>query len=134
ATCTPATATPRLTKSRLPSSSPRAVNAFPMTTAVVLCTVLLAYLVGSIPFGYLVARSRGVDILKQGSGNIGATNVGRVLGRRFGVLIFLLDAAKGGLPVLLAGFVPEPPELPPNTLRVAAGAMSFLGPLFPIYL
>src|SRR5712692_3818594 len=52
---------------------------------------VVAYLVGSVPFGYLVARGRGVDILKAGSGNIGATNVGRVLGRGWGVLVFVLD-------------------------------------------
>src|SRR4029077_18049070 len=58
-----------------------------MTPALVIAvTLLVAYLVGAIPFGYLVARWRGVDILHQGSGNIGATNVGRVLGRRFGIL------------------------------------------------
>src|SRR6202007_900043 len=64
---------------------------------------LLAYLVGGVRFGYLVARWRGVDILHQGSGNIGATNVGRVLGRRFGILVFLLDSAKGAGPVLFLG-------------------------------
>ncbi|HEV3083999.1 MAG TPA: glycerol-3-phosphate acyltransferase, partial [Gemmataceae bacterium] len=52
---------------------------------------LIAYLIGAVPFGYLIARWRGVDILKQGSGNIGATNVGRVLGKRFGLLVFVLD-------------------------------------------
>src|SRR3989442_72158 len=61
-------------------------------------TLLASYLIGAIPFGYLVARWRGVDILRQGSGNIGATNIGRVLGRRFGILVFLLDFAKGALP------------------------------------
>jgi acyl-phosphate glycerol 3-phosphate acyltransferase len=96
---------------------------------------LVAYLVGAIPFGYLVARARGVDILRHGSGNIGATNVGRVLGRRWGVLIFLLDAAKGALPVLLTGALLEAPaELPPQTLPVVAGVSAFLGHLFPIYL
>src|SRR5437660_6729288 len=69
---------------------------------VVALTFLAAYLVGAIPFGYLIARSRGVDIFRQGSGNIGATNVGRILGRRFGVLVFLLDFAKGALPVAMA--------------------------------
>ena len=49
-----------------------------------------AYLVGAIPFGYLVGRWRGVDLFKLGSGNIGATNAGRVLGRKFGMLVFVL--------------------------------------------
>src|SRR6516165_6141604 len=90
-------------------------------------TVLVSYLVGAVPFGYLVARWRGVDILRQGSGNIGATNVGRLLGRRFGVLVFLLDFAKGALPVLAAGLAaPDPgPGWPPDTLRVAAGVAAF---------
>jgi glycerol-3-phosphate acyltransferase PlsY len=52
-----------------------------------------------------VARLKGVDLRAVGSGNIGATNVGRALGRRWGVLVYLLDAAKGALPVLLAGWL-----------------------------
>src|SRR6516164_10378508 len=71
-------------------------------TALTLLTVLGAYFVGGIPFGYLIARWRGVDIFRAGSGNIGATNVGRVLGRRFGVLVFVLDFAKGALPTAAA--------------------------------
>ncbi|MFW5682846.1 MAG: glycerol-3-phosphate acyltransferase, partial [Phycisphaeraceae bacterium] len=63
-----------------------------------------AYVVGSIPFGLLLARSRGVDIRSEGSGNIGATNVGRVLGRRLGIFCFVLDVAKGAVPVLAYGF------------------------------
>ncbi len=55
-----------------------------------------AYLIGAIPFGYLIARwARGIDIRTVGSGNIGATNVGRVLGFRFFVLVFTLDLLKG---------------------------------------
>src|SRR5438309_3934780 len=67
---------------------------------VVVC--LIAYLIGAIPFGYLIARWRGVNIFQQGSGNIGATNVGRVLGKRFGILVFVLDFFKGAGPVLAA--------------------------------
>src|ERR1700730_16452295 len=88
-----------------------------------LLAVVLGYLVGAIPFGYLVARWRGVDIFKQGSGNIGATNVGRVLGRRFGILVFLLDFAKGALPVAAATWVGTQvnADLPRDALRVGAG-------------
>lgn len=64
-----------------------------------------AFLAGSIPFGLLVARAKGVDIRAHGSGNIGATNVGRVLGKRFFYLVFLLDFLKGFLPVLAAGWL-----------------------------
>jgi acyl-phosphate glycerol 3-phosphate acyltransferase len=99
-------------------------------------TLLGAYLIGSIPFGYLVARSRGVDILRHGSGNIGATNVGRVLGKRCGILVFLLDFAKGALPVAAAAWIGESLDstLPAGSLAVAAGLAAFLGHLFPIYL
>ena len=65
--------------------------------------VLIAFACGSIPFGVFIARAKGVDIRKEGSGNIGSTNVGRILGRKFGIACFLLDAIKGALPVLLAG-------------------------------
>ncbi|MCW5936372.1 MAG: glycerol-3-phosphate 1-O-acyltransferase PlsY [Fimbriimonadaceae bacterium] len=64
-----------------------------------------AYLIGAVPFGYLVARARGVDITATGSGNIGATNVARVLGRELGILVFLLDVLKGALPPMLAPIV-----------------------------
>ena len=62
-----------------------------------------AYLLGSIPFGVIIARAHGVDLRAHGSGNIGATNVGRVLGRRWGYLCFVLDVLKGFIPVLLVG-------------------------------
>jgi glycerol-3-phosphate acyltransferase PlsY len=54
-----------------------------------------------VPFGYLIARMKGIDILKVGSGNIGATNVMRVLGKRLGILVFLLDVLKGFVPALV---------------------------------
>lgn len=59
----------------------------------------IGYLLGSLPFGYVVARARGVNIFEVGSKNPGATNVGRVLGRRFGRLVFTLDALKGAAAV-----------------------------------
>ena len=64
---------------------------------------MAAYLVGAIPFGVLLGQLHGIDIREHGSRNIGATNVGRVLGRRWGILCFVLDALKGALPVLAAG-------------------------------
>ncbi|MGA1540547.1 MAG: glycerol-3-phosphate acyltransferase, partial [Chthoniobacterales bacterium] len=73
---------------------PEAIN-ISLTTAV-------AFLLGSIPTGYLVARAKGVDIRQHGSGNIGATNVFRTLGKPLGVLVFFLDALKGFAAVWLA--------------------------------
>jgi len=109
----------------------------------VVATLLLvaAYLVGAIPFGYLIGRARGVDLFAVGSGNIGATNAARVLGRKYGILVFVLDFLKGAIPV--ASIVPLARELapgaetalgPPDVLRVGAALLAFLGHLFPIYL
>ena len=66
---------------------------------------VLGFFAGSIPFGVMIARARGVDIRQKGSGNPGATNVGRVLGKPFGVACFFLDAIKGAIPVLLSGWL-----------------------------
>ena len=66
-----------------------------------LCPIL-AFLMGSIPFGLLIARSQGIDIRQHGSGNIGATNVLRVLGKKFGIPCLLLDALKGFIPIVIA--------------------------------
>jgi acyl-phosphate glycerol 3-phosphate acyltransferase len=101
-------------------------------------TILISYLIGAIPFGYLVARWRGVDIIKSGSGNIGATNVGRVLGRRFGILVFLLDSAKGAVPTAIAlGLGRIASDSDPwllTALPVLAGLSAFVGHVFPVYL
>jgi acyl-phosphate glycerol 3-phosphate acyltransferase len=108
--------------------------------ALTLLTALGAYLVGGVPFGYLVARWRGVDIFRAGSGNIGATNVGRVLGRRFGILVFALDFAKGAVPTAAALWLKQladpaaRTELPLSGLEVFAGLAAFLGHVFPVYL
>lgn len=64
---------------------------------------VVAFLAGSIPFGLLVARMKGVDIRRHGSGNIGATNVLRAVGKPYGIAVFVLDFLKGLLPVLWAG-------------------------------
>lgn len=101
--------------------------------------VLLGYLAGSIPFGLLVGRLKGVDIRTQGSGNIGATNAGRVLGKPYGVLVFLLDLLKGLLPVLLAGALLRnrlagsgPAEA--HLLWVLVAAACIAGHMFPVFL
>jgi acyl-phosphate glycerol 3-phosphate acyltransferase len=98
----------------------------------------LAYLVGAIPFGYMVGRLRGVNLFAAGSGNIGATNAARVLGRSFGALVFALDFLKGAVPV--AASVPLAEALgagnltAPDVIRVGAAALAFLGHLYPVYL
>lgn len=63
----------------------------------------IAFLMGSIPFGFLIARAQGLDLREHGSGNIGATNLGRVLGKRYFYICFFLDMSKGLTPTLLAG-------------------------------
>lgn len=68
-----------------------------------LLAIPIAFLIGSIPFGLVIGRAKGIDIRKHGSGNIGATNVGRVLGKRLGILCFACDLLKGLLPTLAAG-------------------------------
>ena len=99
--------------------------------------VLVAYLVGAVPFGYLLAKHlRGIDIRTVGSGNIGATNVGRVLGFRYFWLVFAFDLAKGlvptwGFPRVVAALTgqPAPPEL-----AVLVALASILGHNYPVYL
>jgi acyl phosphate:glycerol-3-phosphate acyltransferase len=63
---------------------------------------LIAFLLGSIPFGLLIAKAKGVDIRKHGSGNIGATNVLRTIGKKYGITCLILDALKGFIPVFIA--------------------------------
>jgi glycerol-3-phosphate acyltransferase PlsY len=96
--------------------------------------VALAYLIGATPVGYLVGRIVGkIDIRQHGSGNIGATNVGRVLGARWGLLVFALDFLKGLGPVAgLPQFFVEVPER--LHWQVAAGIATVVGHMFPCWL
>jgi len=66
--------------------------------------ILVAYVLGSIPFAYLFGRMKGIDIRQHGSGNVGASNIGRLVGRRWGMLCFALDVLKGVVPVVVAGW------------------------------
>lgn len=68
---------------------------------------LISFLIGSIPMGYLLARLRGVDIRKQGSGNIGATNVARVVGKRSGIITLVADIAKGCIGAGFLALIPN---------------------------
>lgn len=94
-----------------------------------------AYLAGSLPFGLIVARlAKGIDIREHGSKNIGATNVTRVLGAKWGALCFVLDVLKGALPVLLPSVMLAAVGPNPTHLLVAAGLLAILGHMFPIWL
>ena len=64
-----------------------------------------AFLVGSLPFGVFIAKAHGINLREVGSGNTGATNVGRALGKKWGLVCFFLDAAKGAAPVLITGIL-----------------------------
>ena len=94
-----------------------------------------SYLIGSIPFGYLAGRLCGVDIRTKGSGNIGATNALRVLGKKWGYTVFLLDFLKAWLPVKLAlGWGIALMVHPASAPGALAGLCSLLGHSFPIWL
>jgi len=100
-------------------------------TPINLGLVALAYLLGSIPFGWILAKLfGGADIRKSGSGNIGATNVARVVGPAAGILTLLLDAAKGALAVWLAGHFADHRATPMSLAAVAA----LVGHCFPVWL
>lgn len=94
---------------------------------------LASYLLGAVPFGVLVAKlfDRSVDLRATGSGNIGATNVARTLGKGAGILTLLLDAAKGAAAVLAASALATPGD---HLLSALAGGSAFLGHLFPVWL
>jgi acyl phosphate:glycerol-3-phosphate acyltransferase len=94
--------------------------------------VLLSYLAGSIPSAYLAGKARGVDLRKHGSGNLGATNVVRVLGPKFGAVVFIADLLKGFLPVY---FLPRYTEtLRPEMWALIFGAAAIAGHVKPIFL
>jgi glycerol-3-phosphate acyltransferase PlsY len=97
-----------------------------MATALML---LFAYLLGSIPTGFLLGSFSGIDIRKTGSGNVGATNVARVVGKKQGVITLLVDVAKGFIPVLIAsrlGF-----DL---TVTGLVALAALVGHLYPVFL
>lgn len=97
--------------------------------------VALAYFVAAIPTGVVVARVRGVDLRAHGSGNIGATNAGRVLGTKLGVLVLLLDTIKAATPVWLAMRDDALGDGPAAQAGLAAvGFAAVVGHIFPIYL
>ena len=97
--------------------------------------IVIAYLLGSVPFGLIIAKSHGKDLRSIGSGNIGATNVSRALGKKWGYICFFLDLLKGLLPTLVATkLLSEPPTTLQLLLWLAVGISAVLGHVFPIYL
>jgi len=100
-----------------------------------LLTLTTAYLLGSIPFGYLLVRLfRKEDVRSTGSGNIGATNVARAGGTTLGLLTLLFDALKGYIAVLIAMHLAPNTAQGPSTLAVAAAVAAVIGHVFPIWL
>ena len=94
--------------------------------------LLVAYLCGSIPAAYLAGRAYGVDLRQHGSGNLGATNVVRVLGAKVGAHVFAVDVAKGALPVAL---LPRWVSVPrPDLWAIAFGLAAILGHVRPVFL
>ena len=96
----------------------------------------VAYLLGAVPNGFLIAKAKGIDIRKVGSGNIGATNVYRSVSKPLGILTFVLDALKGAIPALWfpvqaahCAQAPLPPWLP-----LLFGGLAIAGHTWPIYL
>jgi glycerol-3-phosphate acyltransferase PlsY len=101
-----------------------------MTAALpAIALALAAYLLGSIPFGMVLARAKGVDLRKVGSGNIGATNVARAMGKGWAVVVLLADAAKGFVPV----WAGQRWALPPTAVAVA-GFAAIVGHMFTVFL
>lgn len=94
--------------------------------------LLLAYLAGSIPAAYLAGRWRGIDLRQHGSGNLGATNVVRVLGAGIGAGVFAVDVLKGLLPVLLLPVVTRTSN--PELLALGLGGAAILGHVRPVFL
>jgi glycerol-3-phosphate acyltransferase PlsY len=91
--------------------------------------ILFGYLMGSVPVGFILGSRSGIDVREVGSGNVGATNVARVVGKRQGILTLIADTAKGFLPVILAM------QLGASlAATVLVGAAAFLGHLYPIFL
>ncbi len=131
-----------------PAGPPKPPSIFltPRPTAVLslLAIVALSYLLGAIPWGLVVARARGVDLRAHGSGNAGATNAMRVLGKGPGLLVFLLDFAKGLVAVVLisqlrigdetlVGLLGSRPELAAAWAATLAGTAAMLGHVFTVW-
>ena len=97
--------------------------------------IAIAYLLGSIPFGLIIAKAHGRDLRSIGSGNIGATNLARALGKKWACFCFALDAAKGLAPMLAAAkLIDSAPTTIELFLWLAVGSAAVLGHVFPLYI
>jgi acyl phosphate:glycerol-3-phosphate acyltransferase len=99
--------------------------------------LIVSYLLGSIPAAHIAGLSKGIDLRKHGSGNLGATNVIRVLGTKIGLLVFAFDMAKGALPVALFSRVLPSGSLllgDPTITGIACGVAAIIGHVRPVYL
>ncbi|OQA85330.1 MAG: Glycerol-3-phosphate acyltransferase [Lentisphaerae bacterium ADurb.Bin242] len=108
------------------------------TLLIFAATLTGSYLIGSIPFGYLIGKFKGIDIRTQGSGNIGATNVTRVVGKNWGRLCFACDLLKGAIPVLIASCLlkqlPWGSHTTGGLLVVLTAFLVVIGHIYPVYL
>jgi len=109
--------------------------------AIFILAIIAAYLLGSIPFGLIIAKAHGKDLRSIGSGNIGATNVARALGRKWAYVCFLLDVLKGTAPMLATMPLVKALSTHSHSERVvvlwlwlAVGCAAILGHIFPVYL
>lgn len=96
----------------------------------IILPIIIGYLIGSIPFGFIAGKLKGFDLRKVGSGNIGATNIYRTLGALPAILVFLLDLLKGALAVYAARIIiPDSPAV-----IVISGIAAVIGHMYPVYI
>ena len=108
-----------------------------MSSLPIVAALIIAYLLGAVPFGMLLARLKGVDIRKAGSGNIGATNVFRSVSKALGITTFVLDFLKGFLPAFLFPILLQRiagVDDPAKWLALGCGAAAIAGHNWPVYL
>jgi glycerol-3-phosphate acyltransferase PlsY len=98
----------------------------------VVVAIVIAYVAGSIPSAYLAGKWRGIDLRQHGSGNLGATNVVRVLGIRIGAVVFIVDTLKGFLPVFFLPALTGAAQ--PELISLAVGGAAIIGHVRPVFL
>lgn len=118
----------------LPSTAHRLAHDLLMNALSVSAALLLSYLLGGVSFAYLLVRLRtGADLRLIGSGNLGATNAGRALGKKWAVIVYVLDVLKGLVPTLVGLYGLSGLDSGPVPLGLAMGVAAILGHCFPIY-